>query len=409
MRLLIWSQYFWPENFVINQLAQAVQKLGPDVSILTGKPNYPGGKVFDGYRAAGFGYERFGIIDVFRVPIIPRGKRSRLRLAANYISFVFSALFFAPVLLRKKAVDVVFIYAPSPLLQALPALLFGFFRRVPVVLWVQDLWPESLTATGLISNGLLLRSVRTLVRVIYKHVDLVLVQSEAFRDPIGRFVTDPNKIVYFPNPAESMTQGDDSEGCENSLADRVGRKFSIVFAGNIGTVQACETIVRAAELLQGFPDIQFFLVGDGSHFDSIRAEISKRGLVNVQMPGRLPVNEMGAVFTAAQALLVTLRRDPVLTLTVPSKLQAYLAAGRPVIACLDGEAARIVQEAEAGLTCSAEDFEGLASAVKKLYLMPPEDRERLGENAAAYFSAHFDMTVQATRLLEILRIVVRRP
>ena len=204
MRLLIWSQYFWPENFIINPLAKALRRLDAEVSVLTGKPNYPDGKVFDGYRASGLGYDRFGQIDVFRVPVIPRGKRSRFGLALNYLSFILSAFFFAPVLLRKKRVDVIFVYAPSPLLQALPALALGFFRRVPVVLWVQDLWPESLAATKLVTNRWLLKAVRSCVRIIYKHVDLVLVQSEAFIGPISCLGVNREKIVYFPNPAEEI-------------------------------------------------------------------------------------------------------------------------------------------------------------------------------------------------------------
>ncbi len=408
MKLLIWSQYFWPENFVINQLAQKLQRLGVDISVLTGKPNYPGGKVFEGYKAGGLGFERFGEIDVFRVPVIPRGQRSRLGLAANYLSFIFSALLFAPVVLRKKRPDIVFIYAPSPLLQALPALAFTFFRRVPVVLWVQDLWPESLTATKLVSSRLILRLVGGLVRFIYKHVDLVLVQSEAFRAPVARFVNDPDKIIYFPNPAESSFDSLSSTTRNSSLVERIEMSFSIVFAGNIGTVQSCETIIRTADLLRNYPDIHFFLIGDGSHYHVVRAQLADHGLCNVHMPGRVPVSEMGGVYAAAKVLLVTLRRDPVLSLTVPSKLQAYLAAARPIIACLDGEAARIVQEADAGLTCPAEDYEALADAVKSMYLLSDFERQQLGENAGAYFMTHFEMNSQASRLLKIFQALGRR-
>lgn len=398
MRVLVVSQYFWPEHFVINNLVERLTKQGVHVCVLTGKPNYPDGKVFDGYRVLGMMREHYAGADVVRVPIIPRSGGSALRLVLNYVSFMISACVIAPLALRDRRFDVVFVYAPSPVLQALPGILLARLKKIPLVVWVQDLWPESLKATGYIETQSVLRAVGRVVRYIYCHANSILIQSEAFREPVARLTDDPSRIRYFPNIVDPpLTYS--SSSLSDGVAAEIRNAFSLVFAGNIGTAQSIETILAAAEWLESEADIKFYIIGGGSRQCWLKEETKRRNLRNVVFTGRLPATEMPAIYAAASALLVVLRSSPVLAATIPSKLQACLAAGRPIIASMDGEGARLVRLADAGLTCPADDPASLAAAVKRLKAFSPEERTQLGRNGQRYFYEHFDPTKWTQELI----------
>jgi glycosyltransferase involved in cell wall biosynthesis len=403
MNLLVVTQYFWPETFGINALVRALGACGRQVTVLTGKPNYPDGQVFPGYAAWGTQRERCGDAEVLRVPLVPRGLRSSVRLALNYLSFVLAGYLIAPFLLRGRRFDVVFVYAPSPLLQALPALFLAWLKRAPLVVWVQDLWPESLAATGFVRHRWALAGVEWLVRHIYSHADLILIQSEGFRAPVARLVRDTRKIRYFPNAVETIDPSAATTSAEvDALAKNIAQGFSVVFTGNLGTAQSVETIVDAAERLRAHEDIRFFLIGSGSRFDWLKAETARRRLHNVVLPGRFPPTAMPPLYAASSALLVTLRDESIFSYTIPSKLQGYMAAGRPIIASLNGEGARVVADAGAGVGCAASDAEALAQAVLHLRSLPPSERVRFGENARRYVVERFALDRLAGELIEQL-------
>lgn len=402
MRILIVSQYFWPESFVINDIARSLALKGHNVTVLTGKPNYPEGKIAAGYRAWGIQQELYAGAEVIRVPLVPRGNGSPWRLALNYLSFIFSGMTLAPFVLRGWAYDLVFVYAPSPLLQALPAVLLAWLKRAPLVVWVQDLWPESLMATGFVKNRWMIKVVEALVRYVYHRADSILIQSEAFRGPVTRLTGNQEKVRYYPNTAQS-SQDETEKMVESELVSRLRKCFAVVFAGNLGAAQSLETILFAAKCLKAQPEIQFFIVGSGSRGAWFAQEVDRRKLANVVLTGRLPHAEMPAVFAAASALLVTLADSPALALTIPSKLQAYLAAGRPVIASLNGEGERLVRCAETGFTCPAGDAEALAAAVLKLYGLPSSERDRMGSNGRRYFEEHFEPSNRLEELIELFQ------
>jgi glycosyltransferase involved in cell wall biosynthesis len=408
MRLLVFSQYFWPETFGINHLVSGLVQARLQVTVLTGKPNYPDGQVFSGYTALGIQREDHAGANVVRVPVIPRGNSSSLRLAMNYLSFIVSGYLFAPFALRGKPFDVVFVYAPSPLLQALPAIFLAWLKRAPLVVWVQDLWPESLSATGFVRNRYALSAVEALVRYIYRHSDLILVQSEAFRAPVSKMVEDAGKIHYFPNSVDAIvSQSNAGESVSNDLVSAIRNSFSVVFTGNVGIAQSVEMIVEVADRLRDHSDIRFFVVGSGSREAWLAAEIRHRNLGNIVLTGRLPAAAMPPIFSAASALLVTLRDEPIFAYTIPSKVQAYLAAGRPIIACINGEGARLVVAAGAGIACAAGDADALAAAVLAMKAMPPLERTQLGENGRSYYSEHYEpnkLMEQLIRNLESLRV-----
>ena len=386
MRVLIFTQYYWPEGFSIVGVAKTLLKKGVEIEVLTGKPNYPAGKVFSGYRAWGCQRELHQGININRVPLLPRGKGG-LRLALNYLSFVISGLIFAPWMMRKKKFDVIFIYAPSPVLQAIPAIFLGWLKGCKVIFWVQDLWPESLSATGHVQNRVVLKMVEHVVRYIYRHVDLLLVQSRAFVEPVQALASG-TPIIYYPNSV------DDSFAMPPSsvvpVVEGLSAGFSVLFAGNIGTAQAVGVIVEAASLLKEYAEIHFVVMGDGSSREWMLEEARQRGLTNLHLPGRFPVETMPGFMQKASALLVTLADQPIFAATVPNKVQAYMAAGRPIIACLNGEGARLVEEACAGLATPAEDAHALANTILQLYRTVPEERKKMGENGRRYYQEHFN-------------------
>ena len=402
MKLLIWSQYFWPENFRINELVASLQDRGMQITVLTGKPNYPEGRMFKGYKANGVLREKYLGAEVVRVPLAPRGNGSGLRLVVNYLSFIFSGFILAPFVLRRHKFDVVFVYAPSPLLQALPAIFLSRLRRAPLVVWVQDLWPESLIATGFVQNRWIIKVVEALVRHIYRRADSILIQSEAFRDPVTCLAAEPQKVRYYPNTAE-LSQDKTGEGIDFKLLSQLKKYFSIVFTGNLGTAQSLETILDAAEFLKSAPEVRFYIIGTGSRSAWLAEESDRRKLANVVLTGRLPQSQMPSVFAASSALLVTLGDSPALSLTIPSKLQAYLAAGRPVIASLNGEGARIVRESKAGFVRPSGDAKALAAAVLKLYRLAPCERDCMGSNGRRYFEEHFEPSKRLDELIELLQ------
>lgn len=397
MRILIVSQHFWPESFRINDLVAALDREGAQLHVLTGQPNYPEGKIYPGYKWWRTRRERYGHANVVRVPLIPRSGGGAFRLAANYLSFIFSAGVLAPLLLRRQNYDAILVYATSPLLQALTAIPLKYLKGVPLIVWVQDLWPESLSATGYVKNRLVLKFVEMIVRFVYRHADLILVQSESFRNPVGR-LAEGREIQYFPNPAEAI----DLESARSyfPIFEQIPLDcFSIVFAGNLGAAQGLDTVLDAAELLVENPGICIFLVGDGSRAAWVREEITRRGLSNVKMLGRHPSKAMPALYERASSLLVCLSDEPAFALTVPSKVQTYLAAGRPIIGCLNGEGARIIQDAGAGVVSPAGDAKSLANAVRHVASLSQRERIAMGDAGRRYHAAHFELETLAKKLI----------
>lgn len=405
MRVLVVSQYFWPEGFRINEVSKSLVEKGVQVDVLTGKPNYPEGEIFAGYRMGGCQREQYCGANISRVPLIPRGKNSSIRLALNYLSFIVSGLVFGPWLKRGRKYDVIFVYGLSPLMLALPALFLGWLKKVPVVIWVQDLWPQSLSATGYVRNRFILWAVEQVVRFIYRHADLLLVQSRAFVEPV-RVLASGTPIKYYPNSVDgsfavpATGKSPDVPGLEGG--------FSVMFAGNIGAAQGVEVIVEAATLLKDNKDIEFVVLGDGSCREWMLQQVADRNLTNLHLPGRFPVETMPGFMQKASALLVTLVDREIFAATVPNKVQAYMAAGRPIIACLPGEGARLVVEAKAGVGVRAEDGKALAEAVLGLYRMSESERDEMGRNGRAYFHEHYDHERLVNQLIDELREVVQK-
>jgi glycosyltransferase involved in cell wall biosynthesis len=384
MRILIVSQYFRPENFRINDLALKLQQRNHKVTVLTGMPNYPEGKIAEGYAKFTTRRDNWEGIEIIRVPLIPRQKSRGWQLALNYLSFMVSACILGPFLLRGRKFDIVFSPSYSPATTNIPAILLKRIKKIPMIMWVQDLWPQSLSATGAVKSEAILNRVAAMMRWIYRHSDLIMIQSPAFKDPILEIADVAEKIEPFPNWAEDifqpLAQADDSSLPEG---------FNVMFAGNLGKAQSLETIVEAAWKLRDQP-INWIILGDGRQGDWLRAEIKAKDLSHcMHQLGRRPMTDMPSYFSRADAMLVTLSPDPVIATTIPGKIQSYLACGRPVIGALDGEGARVIKDSKSGFAVASGDAGGLATAVLKLAAYSDSERETLGANALTYYKQHF--------------------
>lgn len=408
MRILLLSQYYWPENFPINSLASLLAARGLDITILTGKPNYPDGKIFSGYRAGGIQIEHNNNMTILRVPIVARGDHSVVGLILNYLSFIVSALIWGTYLVRGRKYDLVFVYAPSPLLQALPAIWLAHTRHVPLVVWVQDLWPESLSATGFIKKKWLLNIVASVVKFIYKSCDCILVQSQAFISPVAKLTDDKNKICYYPNHYKPPSSGSSVTNRAEELVKILRSHFCIVFAGNLGMAQGLDVIIEAARLLKSHTKIRIVLVGGGSMCNWLEQQRDFHGLNNLILAGRFEESDMPAIFSAAEVLLVSLRPNSALSHTIPSKIQAYLFAGRPILAALNGEGARIISESGAGLCSDPGDQVALAENVLKIAGMPSLDRQQMGLNGRRYLEKHFSPSKLADELVDRFKEIISR-
>ena len=398
MHILVISQYFWPENFRINDLVSDFVERGHRVTVLTGVPNYPEGRVFDDYQKNPSAFLSYLGARVIRVPMAARGSGA-ISLLLNYFTYALSASLLGSWRLRRESIDVIFVYEPSPVTVGIPGALMRRLLGAPLVFWVLDLWPETLKAVGVIQSRSGLGLVALLVRWIYRRCDLILAQSKSFIPQIRAYSDLSKRVEYFPSWAESLF----GAGFEASAAPEVPSQsgaFTVMFAGNIGEAQDFPSILNAAELLSvSHPHIRWIIVGDGRLGDWVSQEVKRRNLEsNVFLLGRFPVERMPSFFRSADALLVTLKSEPIFAMTIPGKLQSYLASGKPIVAMLDGEGARLLQESGAGIAAPSGDAAKLAAAVVSVSEMPEPERALMGRNGAELYAQEFERNTLLDRL-----------
>jgi glycosyltransferase involved in cell wall biosynthesis len=384
MKVLIVSQYFWPENFRINDLAVGLVERGHEVTVLTGIPNYPQGRFFSGYGYYKKTREEYKGVRIIRVPLLPRGNGSRIMMALNYLSFTLSAIIMAPFCCRGKF-GLIFVCQLSPVTVGLPALLLKEIKRIPIIFWILDLWPESLLATGAISSSGILKMVDALVRFIYRGCDKIVVSSRGFIPSVAGKIDNPAaRLDYFPNWQESEYSD------AATITECLPEGFLVVFAGNIGVAQDFETILSVAEKLKVYRNIQWVIFGDGSRLEWVKEQVELRELSeSFHLKGRYPSEAMPAFFAQADLMLVTLKRDPAFALTVPGKIQSYMACGRPIVAALDGDGRQLITASGSGLSVPAEDVDALADAVLTMYRMPKTQREEMGKRGKSFCEENF--------------------
>tara|TARA_Y100000739_G_scaffold227964_1_gene238606 strand:+ start:431 stop:1657 length:1227 start_codon:yes stop_codon:yes gene_type:complete len=387
MKLLIVSQYYWPEHFLINEIAKLLVSKGHEVFVLTGKPNYPKGEIFKGYDFFSISEQKINNINVIRVPIIPRFS-SYFTLFLNYISFVISATIFGFWKLKHKNFEAIFVFGNSPIFQAIPAIFFAKIFKKPISIWIQDLWPESLAAIKFTNNKYLLNLIKIIVKLIYSNVDLILIQSRAFYKKI-KILNKTTQIKYLPN---FYLQESFQFRFDKKYDKFFRRKFIFMFAGNLGKAQSLNTLIEAAYLLRNEPNIEFILIGDGSEKRNLINKVDKLNLKNIKFIKQQNSNVINSFLHKASALIVTLGDQEVLNLTIPSKIQAYLYSSKPIIASLNGKSAEILRESGAAFVVRAGDHIKLKNAILKFTKLSLKERNLMGKKGKIYFENNFSST-----------------
>jgi len=405
MRILILTQWFDPEpTFKGLLFAKELRKSGHEVEVLTGFPNYPGGKLYDGYKIKFFQREMISGIPVIRVPLYPSHDSNSIKRILNYISFALSASLLG-VFLVKRA-DVIYVYHP-PATIGLPALFLRLFYRAPFVYDIQDLWPDTLAASGMLDNSAALWITGKWCRFIYSQAAKIVVLSPGFKEILIRRGVPGHKVEVIYNWCEDdkIQATARNEGLARELG--MSERFNIVFAGTMGKAQVLDAVLEAALLLRNkLPKVQFVFVGGGIDVDRLKEKAIEQGLTNVCFLSRRPPSEIGDILSLGDVLLVHLRDDPLFRITIPSKTQAYMAVGRPILMGVKGDAAALVEKAEAGLACAPENPQDIADTVEKFYNMSQRDLALMGHNGKMFYEHELSLRIGARRFEEIFQSVV---
>ena len=364
MRILIVSQYFYPENFKINDIAFFLKSKGFDVTVLTSKPNYPEGKFFKGYNFFNKNTEIINGVKIIRVPTIPRLNGGALGMILNYLSFLFFS-FFVFLFKIKKKYDLVFAVLLTPATSLLPMIWIKKRFKIPVILWVLDLWPDSFYANTGFRINLVSKQIEKISDQVYNNADSIFISSNYFRKPIIKRLNSTKRFSFFPNWAEDIFYNK----IKNTSLDQFNypEGFNIVFTGNIGESQGFEDIVEAAKMTS-HTSINWILIGDGRKRDWIKSQIEDHNIKNIYIPGRYPLELMPSYFSLADILLITLKKDEVFSNTLPAKLQPYLTSGKPILGNLSGEGLDIIQTNSIGLACDPGNPAQLANLAIEMSL-----------------------------------------
>ena len=403
MKILIITTHFWPEEFRINDIAVGFKEKGHEVDILTNIPNYPYGKYFDGYSIFNNRKQIYNGIGIKRLFVIPRGNSSKLMLILNYLTFMLSGIINVPWILKQKY-DRILVYQTTPITVAIPAIITKLISKVPIHIYILDLWPETLFTIVNISNKFIKNISYKVCSMIYKSFDKIYISSRGFAKKLSYI--NKEKIEYVPQWAEDLYKNNTNIKDEN-IEKLYANKTNIVFAGNIGKAQSIDTIIKAANICKENKNIQWIILGDGSEKKYLDEKIIELGLYNIKALGRKPVEDMPKYFDRADALLVTLTKDELFKITVPAKVQSYMAAGKPVLGCISGEGKELIEEANCGFTCEAEDYKGLSEIALKIDKMNKSELNKyelnkLGLNALNYFNENFDREIVLDNMEEIL-------
>lgn len=388
-KILIVCQHFWPESFRINDIADFLVEKGCDVEVLCGLPNYPKGKLFDGYSLFLKRHEIHNNINIYRALEIPRGNNSNFRIFMNYISFPIASLFHIPRLLFKKY-DKILLYQLSPVMMSIAGIIIGKIKKTETIMYVLDLWPENLFSVLNVKNKFLRKLVTKISHWHYKKVDKIIVLSEQMKNKIKEIVNIPEKkIIVIPQTCEKLYENNISD---SNIERKYKKGFNIVFTGNISPAQSFETIIKAAKKLDqdNIKDINWIIVGDGMSKKWLEDEVKKAKLSNFFFEGFKPVEDMPKYTNIADALIGCLSKSELLEATIPAKVTSYLAAGKPLILAMDGEVNDLINDNKCGYAGPTEDSDILAKNILKLYKVEKSQRELMGKRGYKLYLANFE-------------------
>ena len=395
-KILFISQYFYPENFKGNDLVFELQHRGYEIDVITAKPNYPGGYFFDGYGFLSRNFEIINGVNIFRLPIITRGKGSQIRLLLNYVSFYLSCYLFYLIRGRKLKYDVIITQQLSPMTSSLPAIWYKKLNKAPLITWILDLWPESVIATTRIKKGIIISWLERLAKRLYNSSDFILVSSKSFKESISSKISNSEKIVFFPNWADNIFE----ENIKSKEFPKLPEGFNIVFAGNLGEAQDLPNVIKCIKVFKNSRNVNFLFVGAGR----FELELKKETLNfdNVFILPQHSVEYMPSLYEKSSIMLLSLKGGESISNTVPAKLQTYMSCCKPVVAMIDGEANNVIKESNCGLAANAGNFEKLAECIESLSKMNSVELDRLGKNGQEYYQKYFSRKLAISKIEAIL-------
>ena len=402
MRILIVSQYFWPEYFSINAIAKYLVDQGHKVDVLTGIPNYPQGKAYEGYGLFKNLHQEHEGISISRVWMKTRGQKGGdKRLILNYMTYAFSASVAMLGRLGKKY-DATFVYEMSPITQAYPALFLRKLKKVPMCLYVGDLWPDTLFSHGL-KGGKAKKILTKMCSSIYRKTDHIIAVNESFIEPINRYTNNSRPITYIPQAVEELYKPVQPSGNLRKSLGIDEQDFVVMYAGNIGFAQSPMTIVEAANRTKANSRIHYVFIGDGTMRPECEEYCKNNGLKNVHFVGRKPQEEMPDLIGEADALFITLKNQSNYNLTLPGRTQAFMACGKPIICCANGETARVIKAAQCGVVAEAENADQLAQRITECAEMDKDNLLHMGVCGLEYSKKNYDMNTVFQYIENVLK------
>ncbi len=398
MRILFVSQWYTPEpDGRVSALAEGLVELGHEVCVVTGFPNYPQGKIYPGYKIKWRQRENLNGVNVLRLPLYPDHSQSLIRRALNYVSFSMSLFLLSPWMIKKP--DVIWSYTPF---MALPTIWLHKIFKVPYVLEIADIWPDTIISTGMMKQGPLINIMSSLAKFAYKNAAAITVQNIGFKPCLIERGASAEKIVVIENWADDKLYHPVDYDSKLAHDEGLSGKFNVMFAGNMGLAQGLDNILSAAKHCANNSNIQFVFVGDGVCLNGIKKRIATENLRNIVFIDRKPASTMAAYFAIADILLVNLRDDPIFEITMPGKTQSYLACGRPIIIAKRGVDAKLLEEQGCALNCEPENPKALAELVNRIFDMQPEGRTQMGQIGLKVFNEKYRKDILLRKMEAVL-------
>lgn len=406
MKICIFTNHFFPEEFKVNDVAFELQKMGHSVTVITAIPDYPHGRFFKGYSLFRRRAEMINGLSVIRLPIIPRGKGSTFRIILNYLSFYISVSIFTFFHAFRNKYDRIFVHLTSPFFVGLAAVHLKKRQKIPLLFWTLDLWPESISSASSIKSPYIIKPINKMVCYVYNNCDKILIGSKGFASSICAKGNYKEKLVYFPNWSEYNSYELNNIANMPLIEPFVSKKeddFIVLFAGNLGEAQNLDAVIQAAVILKKNKNIKFVFIGDGRKKEYLLNIVKQYNLDNiVYFTGRFPIETMPSFMKESDVLLVSLKDEHCFNLTVPSKVQFYMSQAKPILGMLNGDGADLIHEAHCGLAVKAGDYNALSESIKKLYKMPKEELIKLGKNGKEFYDANFQKSQRMHQLNKLL-------
>ena len=384
MKILFFTQYFWPENFRINELVNFFRNKDNQNIVLTSYPSYPNKKKFENFKKSN---DSLIISEkVYRSPVFLRND-SNVSIILNYLSFILSSFFYGIYVNLKNRFDIIFLFCPSPIFASIPIILLNKIFKKKVVLWVLDLWPDTIVDLKIIKNKYLINFIKRIVVYIYNNSDLILAQSNSIQREIQK--TTKTKCIYFPSwPEEKIDEVKIKYPSE--LKKKNDQSLKVMFTGNVGEAQSFETLIEAAKILKKTEKVEWIIVGDGRWKEKLNLLIQENKLVeDVKLLNSVPITEIQSYFNYSDVLYLSLKNNSTFRKTIPGKLQTYMSSKKPIIASISGEANELIKKSKCGLVSEAEDYYGLVDNVKKFINLSEQERQDLANNGEKFSLINF--------------------